>query len=49
MDLERVVWDGNDLDKRSEPNLTHISDALGYWCWAVDNIVYRAPTSIKLT
>jgi PBSX family phage terminase large subunit len=49
MDLERVVWDGNDLDKRSDPNLTHISDALGYWCWAVDNIVYKAPAPIRLT
>jgi hypothetical protein len=48
-DFERVVWDGQDLDKRSDAALTHISDALGYWCWSVDNLVYKAPTAIKLT
>lgn len=37
-DLEKVTWDGNDLDKRTDPMLTHISDALGYWCWALDRI-----------
>ena len=31
-DLEQVVFAENgDLDKRSNPLLTHISDALGYW------------------
>jgi hypothetical protein len=31
-DLEQVVYtDAGDLDKRSNPMLTHISDALGYW------------------
>lgn len=31
-DLEQVVFnDAGDLDKRSNPALTHISDALGYW------------------
>jgi hypothetical protein len=48
-DFEKVVWDGQDLDKRSDASLTHISDALGYWCWSLDNMVYRAPTAIKLT
>jgi len=48
-DFEKVVWDGQDLDKRSDASLTHISDALGYWCWSLDNMVYRTPTAIKLT
>lgn len=48
-DLEKVVWDGNDLNKKADSSLTHISDALGYWCWSQDNMVYRQPTSIKLT
>lgn len=32
-DLEQVVWKENtrDIDKTSNPNLTHISDALGYF------------------
>jgi hypothetical protein len=31
-DLEQVVFaESGDLDKRSNPLLTHISDALGYW------------------
>jgi len=31
-DLEQVVFDDNgELNKRSNPLLTHISDALGYW------------------
>lgn len=48
-DFEKVAWDGQDLDKRSDASLTHISDALGYWCWSVDNLVYKAPAAIKLT
>jgi PBSX family phage terminase large subunit len=48
-DFEKVVWDGQDLDKRSDASLTHISDALGYWCWSVDNLVYKATAAIKLT
>lgn len=48
-DLEKVVWDGNDLDKRSDPMITHISDALGYWTWSVDNMVYRNPQAIRIT
>lgn len=31
-DLERVIYAANgDVDQRSDPNLTHISDAFGYW------------------
>lgn len=48
-DLEKVVWDGSDLNKKSDASLTHISDAMGYWCWSMDNMVYKAPTAIKLT
>jgi len=29
-DLESVVWKNNELDKKSDPMATHISDALGY-------------------
>lgn len=47
-DLEKVVWDGQDLDKRSDESLTHISDAMGYWCWSMDNMVYRTPAPIRL-
>lgn len=48
-DLEKVVWDGNDIDKKSDDSLTHISDAMGYWLWSLDNMVYRTPSPIKLT
>jgi hypothetical protein len=31
-DLEQVIFEDNgDLDKKSNPLLTHVSDALGYW------------------
>ena len=31
-DLEQVIYAANgEIDKRSNPMLTHISDALGYW------------------
>lgn len=32
-DLERVSWKDNKLDQKTDPMLTHISDALGYLCW----------------
>lgn len=47
-DLEQVVWDGDDLDKKSDTELTHISDALGYWCWALDNMVYTQPAKVTI-
>lgn len=31
-DLEKVVWKDNKLDQKTDPLLTHISDALGYAC-----------------
>lgn len=34
-DLEKVVWKGNDLDQDSDKYLTHLSDSLGYLCWAL--------------
>ena len=32
-DLEKVFWSGNQLDQKTDPLLTHISDALGYITW----------------
>ena len=32
-DLEKVSWKDNNLDQKTDTNLTHISDALGYMCW----------------
>lgn len=32
-DLEKVQWKNNDLDQKTDPGLTHISDALGYACY----------------
>lgn len=38
-DLEKVTWLGNKLDQKgANKHLTHISDALGYLCWAIDPI-----------
>lgn len=34
-DLEKVSWKDNKLDQKTEPLLTHISDALGYLAWSV--------------
>lgn len=34
-DLEKVAWKGNDLDQKSDPLLTHISDGLGYLAWSI--------------
>jgi len=37
-DLEKVAWKDNKLDQKGEnAMLTHISDCLGYLCWALDN------------
>lgn len=48
-DLEQVVWKGDDLDDGPEKQLTHISDALGYWCWAIDNMVYKDTKKVVIT
>lgn len=37
-DLEKVAWKNNSLDQKTDKSLTHISDALGYLCWAIDPI-----------
>jgi len=41
-DLEQVIFEDNgDLDKKSNPMLTHVSDALGYWIhkeWPVKHV-----------
>lgn len=31
-DLEKVSWRNNDLDQKTDPMLTHMSDGLGYAC-----------------
>jgi phage terminase large subunit len=31
-DLEKVSWKNNDLDQKTDPMLTHMSDCLGYAC-----------------
>lgn len=36
-DLERVVWKDNQLDQKTDPLLTHISDALGYAAYKMFN------------
>jgi PBSX family phage terminase large subunit len=40
-DLEKVCWKDGDLDQRTDKLLTHISDALGYMCWAIDPLVEK--------
>lgn len=40
-DLERVVWKNGDIDKLSDPALTHASDAAGY------PLEYRYPVRIE--
>jgi len=38
-DLEKVVWKNDELDQRTDKMLTHISDALGYLCHAIDPLI----------
>jgi len=37
-DLEKVTWKNDELDQKTDKMLTHITDALGYLCWALDPI-----------
>lgn len=37
-DLERVSWLNDKLDQKTDPLLTHISDAFGYGMWRLDPI-----------
>ncbi len=43
-DLEKVAWKDNKLDQKTNKNLTHISDALGYFLWWVDAIKVKTQT-----
>lgn len=43
-DLEKVSWKNEKLDQKTDPMLTHISDALGYLCWKLEPI---RPTHLK--
>ena len=47
-DLEKVVWKGKDLDEGKDRQLTHISDALGYLCWALAPIGLKMPSKIEI-
>lgn len=38
-DLEKVVWKNDELDQKTDPLLTHISDALGYLCHHLDPLI----------
>lgn len=40
-DLEKVSWKNEDLDQKTDKMLTHISDALGYLCWALDPMIEK--------
>lgn len=49
-DLEKVSWKDNKLDQKTDPMLTHISDALGYCTWALDNgLIMSLPKDFKFT
>lgn len=43
-DLEKVSWKDNKLDQKTDPMLTHISDALGYALWFLEPI---KPANLK--
>lgn len=46
-DLEKVSWKGSDLDKVSDPSLTHVSDAMGYGVYKYFNI--KVPQNLNIT
>jgi phage terminase large subunit len=46
-DLEKVTWKNDELDQKTDKMLTHISDALGYLCWAIDPLT--APRQKSMT
>ena len=46
-DLEKVSWKGSKLDQKTDPLLTHISDAIGYAAWWRYPIVDNAPYTIS--
>lgn len=43
-DLEKVAWKDNKLDQKTNPSLTHISDALGYFLWWAEPIKVQTTT-----
>jgi phage terminase large subunit len=47
-DLEKVSWRGQDLDQKTDPSLTHISDAAGYLAWAVLNQFNSKPKPVEI-
>lgn len=47
-DLEKVVWKDNQLDQKTDKMLTHISDALGYWCWKIDPLTESETRSLNI-
>jgi len=47
-DLEQVSWKDNKLDQKTDPLLTHISDALGYLCWKLDPIESITNAKIRI-
>ena len=44
-DLEKVSWKDGSLDQKTDKMVTHISDALGYWCWAIEPLRMEQPKS----
>lgn len=48
-DLEKVAWNGSQLDQKSDHLLTHISDALGYWCWAIEPMKKQIEDRFNIT
>lgn len=47
-DLEKVSWKNDELDKKTDSSLTHISDALGYLCWAIDPFLHEPKKSQQI-
>lgn len=47
-DLEKVCWKNDQLDQKTDKMLTHISDALGYLCWALDPISGQKTNAIQI-
>jgi PBSX family phage terminase large subunit len=44
-DLEKVSWKDGQLDQKTDKMLTHITDALGYLCWAIEPLKEKQPES----
>jgi len=44
-DLEKVSWKDGQLDQKTDKMVTHISDALGYLCWAIEPLLAEQPKS----